>query len=180
MDKETARALGRLYSLAYDVAGDGFMTSSSTMLDMYFHNPKLAIAKTMAKLQGMRARGGPGDIKSKGARGDSATMWNWDMLDRHIGNIMDFMDASELDKLDGEMQLEFWYGYYGGWASMSVKEAAERLGCTEVNVRKLIDAGKIKADKDGGRWLAWSKSVGQYARKNGSEDTEDSGAEEDD
>lgn len=63
---------------------------------------------------------------------------------------------------------------------MSVKEAAERLGCTEVNVRKLIDAGKIKADKDGGRWLVWSKSVGQYARKTGSEDTEDSGAEEDD
>lgn len=63
---------------------------------------------------------------------------------------------------------------------MSVKEAAERLGCTEVNVRKLIDAGKIKADKDGGRWLVWSKSVGQYARKTGSEDTEDGGAEEDD
>ena len=63
---------------------------------------------------------------------------------------------------------------------MSVKEAAERLGCTEVNVRKLIDAGKIKADKDGERWLVWSKSVGQYARKTGSEDTEDSGAEEDD
>ena len=175
MDKETARALGRLYSLAYDVAGDGYMTS--TMLDMYFHNPKLAIAKTMAKLQGMRAQGGAGDIKSNGGRRDGATVWNWDMLDRPIGNIMDFMDASELDKLDGEMQLEFWFGYYGGWASMSVKAAADRLGCSEANVRKLIDAGKIKADKDGGRWLVWSKSVGQYARNHGGDDADgESGA----
>ena len=58
---------------------------------------------------------------------------------------------------------------------MSVKDAADRLGCSEVNIRKLIDAGKIKADKNGGRWLVWSKSVGQYARKKGGGDAEDLG-----
>lgn len=170
MDKKTARALGRLYSLTHDVMPD-FLDGSSTMLDMYFHRPKMAVAKTMQKLHGSRALNGAGDVPDR----TRPTVWNWDMLDRHIGNIMDFMDAGELDKLDGDMQLEFWYGYYGGWASMSVKDAADRLGCSEVNIRKLIDAGKIKADKNGGRWLVWSKSVGQYARKKGGGDAEDLG-----
>lgn len=140
----------------------------STMLNMYFSNPSVGITKTMQKLLGSRTRDGMGVASNRTGHGKD--IWNWDMLDRHIGNIMNRMDAGELGKLDGEMQLEFWYGYYGGWASMSVKDAAERIGCTEAYVRKLIDDGKIKADKDGGRWLVWSKSVGLFVRKKNGED----------
>lgn len=46
-----------------------------------------------------------------------------------------------------------------------MKDAAERIGCGEANVRKLLDSGKLKGDKVGGRWLVWSNSVNQYAGK---------------
>lgn len=49
---------------------------------------------------------------------------------------------------------------------ISVVEAAEIIGCTTRNVRKLIDEGKVKATALHNRsWVVYRSSAEAYARK---------------
>lgn len=156
MDKETARALGRLYRMGGAALKD---FEAPTMLNLFFSEPTKAIADTMKRLLSARSE------TSAGKRGK----YKFDDLDRYIAVIVDQMDAGALSRLDDAMQMEFWRGYYGGWESMSVQEAAEQLGCGIQNVYNLIEAGGLKAEKHGGRWIVWKKSVEERVGRAGKE-----------